>query len=139
MKIYNSPNMGKYENGGRRGILKSAVAGLAALGLANCSEAEGGQQAEEVRVAELTQADCLALEVETEAMSCLRDVSDRESAERQAEIASRRSQREANAAEIAAGQATGQQLDTTIEVLSVEAAAARERLEARILGDPDDN
>jgi hypothetical protein len=93
MKIYNLLNMGKL-----RTLLATAAGGLALAGCEASADNSKDTTNEAVRVASMnvieqakTQADCLKLGLETneKIMVCMRDVTARESAARQAEIAAK--------------------------------------------------
>ncbi|PCI77821.1 MAG: hypothetical protein COB20_07120 [SAR86 cluster bacterium] len=119
MKIYNLLNMGI------KTLLATAVGGLALAGCEASADTKNKPEATQVasmRVIDQakTQADCLKLGLETneKIMVCMRDVTARESAVRQAEIAAKTDQRAGNAETIAGQEQEAEQLDTTIKVLS---------------------
>lgn len=121
----------------KAGMLSTALA-AATVALSGCGNSAEAKDNVTVKLTEATyqlpadQMGCLRIQLETrdEIAKCMRDVTARDSAKRQAEIAELDKGLENDAEIIAAQEEEIKQLETTIDVLTAVRDASREAVEA---------
>ncbi len=126
MKIYNTLFMGNPDNGSRHGGLKTAALATI-LALAGCSKAEAADKANSpeivptkvaalVETETVTRAECLALEIKSKKIACMRQLS----AQRKAEITALDKGLQADTETIATNEQGLEEQRTTVDVLMKE-------------------